>query len=75
MGFKMKLTKTCGAKNRNGQPCQCKLLYPNRPLPVPWWAKHRAEDIGRKAAVTGGDASGLQGVEVKTVTKWALGTT
>jgi hypothetical protein len=25
----MKLTEICGAKNRKGQPCGCKLLFPN----------------------------------------------
>lgn len=25
----MKLTEICGAKNRKGLPCGCKLLYPN----------------------------------------------
>lgn len=25
----MKLIATCGARNRKGQPCGCKLLYPN----------------------------------------------
>lgn len=43
-----------------------------RSLSLPRRAKHGAEDTGRQTAVAGGDASGLQGVGVKTVARWDL---
>lgn len=39
--------RTCGAKNRRGLPCQCKLLFQGA-LQVPRWPIHRTENRNRQ---------------------------